>query len=271
VYYAGKGKVDADEEQLASENVRRLVADRKRPARAALRRVPKQLTVTLGLTAPDAAVAAAIGAKDVWQVPVEELEGKGWKRASVQSVLDDDISFDASRETGEPISELADELLAADDFKLVSAGSPQRALKALVQQMSKVGVKPLACERACLPAYAAVSTLASVARAECTRACSAPAWASSIRHELAGSGIFVKGDLQRPREILVLGFRDMGERETRRELRRELFVYENGRVTAVVSQNPYLLQVGLLTWSPDRSQVTALVRVTDEALKGRMP
>lgn len=276
VYFVGKEKVDAAEEQLAAEHLRRLVADRLHPDRAAVQRVPADVAVTRPIARPDAALAFAGEAAPLQDVPPEWLEANGWKRASVRSVLDDDASVDAPLAGTEPVSELADALLASDDFKLVAAPSPARALKTLTQQLPKLSSRPLECQRVCLPSYAAVSTRATAARAGCERACRffAAAGAADIRRELAGSGIFVKGDLERPREVLVLGVHDTGERELRRESHRELFVYENGRVAAVVSRGVAGLEVQLLTWSPDRSRVSSIARVTldlQTVLNGRTP
>src|SRR5581483_1436332 len=97
----------------------------------------------------------------IWKVPVSQLEANGWKRASVQSVLDDDASFETALLNRETISLMGDGLLAADDFKLVAAQNPLTALRSVTAKMQKLGGKPLECEAVCLATYAASSTSAN--------------------------------------------------------------------------------------------------------------
>ena len=170
----------------------------------------------------------------------------------------------------EPLSLMADGMLAADDFKLVSAQNPFQSLKAVTAKMQKLGDKPLECEALCRPTYAASSTTAGGARGDCARVCQyGDGMLGEMRADLGGSGIFVKGGLETPREVLLVSSREGGERELVRRNYRELFVYANGRVSAIASStyDPRYVETHQLAWNDERSAVKSVMRISLEGSK----
>jgi hypothetical protein len=288
VYLDGKDKVDASEEQLAFDGIKRSIAERLTRPKAAPRRLPAKFSSTdidvgapprppkgeLALQSPDAlptfvkrARATAAELRAAWKVPVSQLEANGWKRASLRSVLDDDASPEAALAGAESVCLMGDGLLAADDFSLVAASSPLTGLKAIAKKVEKLAEKPLECRAVCLPSYAATSTQASLARSDCQRVCDFGKYAGpEMRADLGGSGIFVKGGLDSPREVLLVASREGGEREIMRRSQRELLVYDNGRVAAVASItfDAQYVETQLLSWADDRSSVRSVVRMSLE-------
>jgi hypothetical protein len=179
----------------------------------------------------------------------------------VQSVLDDDAAYDSLLAGSEGVSIYGDALLAGEDFTLVAASNPLANLKATVGKMQKLADKPMECQAACRPAYAATSASAILVRADCHRLCgSSEGVYDAMRPDVAGSGIFVKGALAHPQQLLFVSSREGGERELVRRQQRELFVYANDRVEMIASTtwNPQYVTTQQLAWSEDRSQVQAV-------------
>jgi hypothetical protein len=182
----------------------------------------------------------------------------------LKAVVDNDGAFEASLNGVDGISRLGDALLASEDFKLVSATNPLAGLRALASKMQKLGEKPLECRAMCLPTYASTMTSVADARGDCERICSyGEAIAPEMRADLGGSGIFVKGGLDSPREVLLVSSREGGEREIMRRNQRELFVYVNGRVAAIASvpYDPRYVDAQLVSWNEDRSAVAGVTRI----------
>ena len=92
---------------------------------------------------------------------------------------------------------------------------------------------------------------------------------AGMRADLGGSGIFVKGGLESPREVLLLQSREGGEREVVRRNYRELFVYANGRVSqmASITFDPRYVETHQLAWNEDRSAVQSVMRISLQGSK----
>jgi len=292
VYLDSPDPVDSSEEQLALDSIKRSVRDTLTRAPLAPKRLPAKFESSdidvesppaqapkgeLALESPNTfpsmvkrARQTAAELRAIWKVPVSQLEANGWKRASVQSVLDDDASFETALLNRETISLMGDGLLAADDFKLVAAQNPLTALRSVTAKMQKLGGKPLECEAVCLATYAASSTSANGSHADCARVCQyGDDMLAGMRADLGGSGIFVKGGLESPREVLLLQSREGGEREVVRRNYRELFVYANGRVSqmASITFDPRYVETHQLAWNEDRSAVQSVMRISLQGSK----
>jgi hypothetical protein len=285
VYLDSKDPVDSGEEQLAADGIKRSITETLTRANGAPRRLPAHFDTKdidtdtpqaqpkgeLALESPNAFPALVKRSRQVaaemratWKVPVSQLEANGWRRAAVKGVLDDDGALEQSLIGVEGISQLGDTMIATDDFKLVSARNPLAGLRALAGKMEKLETKPLECRALCLPTYAATMTSVVGARGDCERVCGyGKDIVYGMREDLGGSGIFVKGGLDTPREVLLVSSREGGEREMMRRSERELLVYANGRVsaTARVSYDAQYVDTQLVSWNEDRSSVAAVTRI----------
>lgn len=283
VHVDATGRVDAGEEQLAFDAMKRAISEQLTRAAAAPKRIPAAFDsaelsgetdapkTELSLQSPDTyanlvkgsrRVAAAL--RSTWRTPVSQLEAAGWQRASLDFVARDDAALEQGLRGRERFTDRADALLSCSDFKLVAAPSPLAGLNAKLKALAKLADRPMECRAACLPIFAATSVSALDVREDCSSLCSHADEPGEAKLDVGGSGIFVKGGLESPKQVLIVSSRERGEREVMRRQERQLLVYENGRVAAVamVTWSPSYVETVQLRWSDDRESVQTAVRIT---------
>lgn len=277
------GKVDASEEQLAFEQVKRMIVERLTRAAAAPKRVPEKLVTAqspepapkteLSLQSPDSyesvvkkgrSTVSALRA--VWRVPITKLQASGWRRVSIDLVDHDDASLEEAL-LGREVLGVGDTLLSTDDFKLNAVTqSPLAGWREKMKALQKLDGRPLECQAACMPIYASTSASALEARHGCAGLCSNPEYTDGAKDDIAGSGVFVKGRLESPDAVLIVSSRERGEREVYRGDERHLLVYENGRVSASagITWDPAYVTATVLRWSADRQAISGVFRISFE-------
>ena len=280
--YGEGGAVDTAEEQRAGEAARKIVSEwlvAKQPSRMAALYVrhdvplqpvaKKPIKGELALQADDPGAAnlriANALMRTVTRLPrtPAKLIAAGYQRAAISSVLADD----ASRETAAADQRTLSgdlHLLAIDDFTLVPTEDPSKGLRARFLAVSKTGGSPLMCRTQCQPMFAAASSSAMGARVDCSDLCGTystdmRSQRARIEQDISLSGVFYKGEIGAPSEVVVLTSRFGGERESYRHNFVYVKQYENGRAVRQVSRfDDNNLLVELITWNEERTKVAAV-------------